>query len=87
MKTKRRRVKTLRLKMWSEGKGPPRTTDIISGGRLARVGHAPVHGSLSKKRLVSAQAEDDEGHSGEAHVKLDLTEENRSSFENFDPRS
>jgi hypothetical protein len=44
-------------------------------------------GSPLVTRLVLAQAEEDGGHGGVERIKLDLAEESRSSFKNFDPRS
>jgi hypothetical protein len=54
------------------------TSEIPS---LACANHAPMCESSKEVRLVSAEAEDDRKHGAAAYVKLDLTEENKSSFE------
>jgi hypothetical protein len=48
---------------------------------LARASHIPVRGCPKETRLVSTKMEDDKEHDG-----LEM-EEDRSSFNKFDPRS
>jgi hypothetical protein len=51
---------------------------------LARASHAPVRSSPEAKQMVSAGPEDNSGHGGEERVGLDLVEDCRSKFKNFD---
>jgi hypothetical protein len=46
--------------------------------------HALVSRWLMEIPLASAEAEDNEEHSGNVHVEQELTEENRSNFEKVD---
>jgi hypothetical protein len=54
---------------------------------LMRASHASVRICLERSLLVSMNVEDNEEHKGEALVVMNLAEERKSSFENFDSRS
>jgi hypothetical protein len=51
---------------------------------LARPSHVAVCGCPEGTQLVSVETEDDNDHNREARVVLNLEEECRSRFENFD---
>jgi hypothetical protein len=54
---------------------------------LTRVSHTLMRGWLEGMWLVSVEAEEDINHNGEESLVLNLEEEIRSRFKNFDLRS
>jgi hypothetical protein len=72
-----------------EDRGEKRSHHALAGvnNSLMCASHASVYGCLKGSRLVSTEAKDAGEHDGATCVVLNVEEERRSSFKNFDSRS